>query len=143
MPTPRDVSRSLKRTATQLAKVPDVGIAAVADEVTNEALTVGGRFGSRRGRPLIAEARTRGGKRNRTVTVFGRPAGAWVVKTFGRKAVRPVTKKALLIRSTGDFAMSARAAGPIARQSWDRVVEHANEIAPELVALEVEEAIRG
>lgn len=142
MPTPRNVSRSLRKTATQLAKIPDVAIAEIADDVTARAIDIGGTFGGRRRRPLIAEARVRGGKRTRTVEVFGRPAGAWVIKTFGRRAVRPVRRMALRIGATGEYRASAGPAGPVRRQSWDRVVEYANERAPELVAEEVEEVIR-
>lgn len=140
MAQPRAVARSLRKTATQLAKIPDTALAEVVEATVAEAPQIGGRFG-RRGRRLLAEAKVRKRKSQSSAVVFGRPAGAWVIKSFGRGPVVPRRRKAL--RAGDRFFMSAGSAGPIRQQSWERVVEFANDKADEVWGDQVDRVVSG
>ena len=108
MATPRKVARDLRQTATRIARISDAAVADAATVAVELGAGVGGRFGSRRGAPLTVVVRSVSNARNTsTATVGGKPAGAWSIKSYGRRGgytVRPrrrSRRQALNVRAAG------------------------------------------
>lgn len=140
MPQPARVSKGLRSTATQIAKIPDAAIADAVEDIVAFAQQTGGTFGRRRSK-LTATAKVRGGKNNRTAEIRGRTAGAWTIKSYGRDGMTVRNARGFPIGS--GFAASAGPAGPAkgGRRSWERVVEYANDRAPDIVIEQLDKAV--
>lgn len=83
MATPRAVARDLRRSATRIAKLTDPIVADAATFAVERGAEVGGTFGRKR---LAVVVRSQSNRRGQsTVTVGGKPAGAWTIKTAGRR----------------------------------------------------------
>lgn len=159
MATPRAVARNLRRTATQVARIADTAVAEVAEEAVNLGASVGGRFGGRRGRSRLTvgvrDVRNRRGVSS--ATIAGETAGAWSIKSYGRRGgytVRPRQRngrRAVNLRGAGVSAggrriTASRATSPgrmagddrwsrlIAEPSAERFEQLAGELLTEAVS---------
>ena len=117
----------------------------------DEASRLGGRFA---GRPLYAEVVQKRTSRGRsTVLLWAKPAGAWSIKTYGRRGgyvVRPRGRARLgrrgrvALRIPGAPSGFAASASPSATRGdgrWDDVVRNVTDELPAGVAELVDEAL--
>lgn len=120
MAPPRAVARDLRRSATRIAKLADP-IVADAAEYAVEQSGVGGSF---RRNPLRVVVRSSSNRRGRSsVTVAGKPAGAWSIKSHGRRGgyeVRPRRGRVLDLRRAGLSTTAATITRPASTRGDDR-----------------------
>lgn len=159
MATPRAVARDLRQTANRIARIPDQAVADAATYGVETGATVGGRFGSRRGRPLTVVVRSTSRRRGvSTATIAGKTAGAWSIKSYGRRGgytVRPNPRRrrrALNVRQAGvsvggrrlSAIASVRPGGTRGDDRWNRLVaDPTREAFGDLVDDLVTEAVEG
>lgn len=145
MATPRAVARDMRATATRISKLTDPIVADAATFAVDQGADVGGRFGRR---SLTVVVRSSSNRRGRSsVTVAGRTAGAWSIKSYGRRGgytVRPRRRRALDLRAAG-IERAVASAQPrstsgddrwrryIADPTIDEFVEHAEQLVADAV----------
>lgn len=152
MAAPRSVAASLRKSARRLEAVPDTAVADAARLTIDEAVALGGRFG--RGH-LFAEAVERRRRKGRSsVLMWAKPAGAWSIKSYGRRGgylVAPRSRRLgrrgrSVLRVPGSptgFAAHTRPGASSGDRRWDRVVEVVSAEFDDLVGEQVGAAIDG
>lgn len=150
MAVPRAVARDLRRTAAAISKIGDEAVARAAETAVSEGAAVGGRFGRRTLTVVVRDVSNSGGVAS--ATVAGRTAGAWSIKSYGRRGgytVRPVgrrRRRALDLRGAGTdrtaYARTSpgRTAGDDRWRRWiaDPLADTFSDVVDELVADAVE-----
>lgn len=120
MAPPRAVARDLRRSATRISKLTDPIVAAAA-EFAVEQSSVGGTF---RGRPVGVVVRSTSNRRGASsATVAGKSAGAWTIKSYGRRGgyeVRPRRRRILDLRRAGLSTTAATITRPGSTPGDDR-----------------------
>lgn len=150
MADPRGVAANLTETATAVSRVPATVTKDLARLAVDEANQLGGKM--KDGTRLTAEVRsTRGSASAVEVTVEGTPAGAWTIKTYGRRGgytIRAGGDRVLNLRSAAGGGPSAARAVRIERPTsgdgrWDDVIEATGARAGEALDAAVGEATGG
>lgn len=122
----RTVSRELKRTARSVRRIPDDGLRDAVLDIRREAGRIGGTFN---GRQLSADVKQRRRGYRHTSVVFGRPAGYWAIRTYGRRASRVRRHRGLPVAS-GVYRQSVGPAGRARTGRWDQVFDYAARTVP-------------
>lgn len=133
---------NMRALARQLESIPDESVAELVRWFVPRSEQVGGRI-QLRGRTYKLSSRIRS-RRHRgsanTVILGGTPAGAWAIKSYGRRGgyiVRPRRREALKLSA---FAPGVFFAHVTVRSStggdrrWDRLVAEADVKFPDVVA---------
>lgn len=132
MAVPRDVARSLRRSATKLAQVPNAVVVDLAETTIDEAGRAGGRFFGGRARLIAEVVERRTARGTSTVTVWGKPAGAWAIKSHGRRGGyriaprrRRLGRRGAGVIRVGTLGYAAHVTAGPARgdRRWERVVD--------------------
>lgn len=141
----KSVSKSLQKTAKNIAKLPAGIVADAALEGVEYADREGGSFF--RGRAsLYGEVKSvRKNKSGAKALIIGRPAGAWVIKSFGHDRVVPKRRSVLrgFTGSTMWFARSTGPAGPLSDGHWSKVEEQVDAALDGIADSMMEGAING
>ena len=136
MAPPKAVARSLRKSATRLAAVRRESVVAGATYAIEQASNRGGSmFGGRY--PLFAEVvEKKDSKKRSTVLVYPKPAGGWVIKSFGR--ARSEGRPLLAIRGVGPRPSARATSGD---GEWPRVQDDVFEEFEDIADKGVEEVI--
>lgn len=140
------VSKSLRATATKLARVRDETVREAAQGAVEEAINLGG---SMKGYTLYGEVTKVTNKGNvSTATVEGVPSGFWSIKSYGRRGgytIRSGGKRPLNLRGAGtprsaaeSVKMGGRTRGD---KRWDRVIDRTAELSAQVWVKRVEKAV--
>jgi hypothetical protein len=132
--SPDQVGQNLRRIARSLEAAPDVAVRAAGTLIVADADARGGSFDH--GRTKLSARIIPKGKGS--VTVAGTPAGAWAIKSFGRKT--SVARGRALGSAGGNFH-AKRSAPARGDRRWEKVEQTARESAPKAATKAVHEAV--
>jgi hypothetical protein len=134
---------NMRALSRQLEKIPDESVKELVRWFVPRSEKIGGKIRFK-GRTYQLSSRIRKRKAHHStsaVVLGGTPAGAWSIKSYGRRGdydVQPRNKKAIaLLSSTVEGAQFARvhiASPTTGDQRWDRLVAEANNKFPDVVA---------
>jgi hypothetical protein len=134
---------NMRALSRQLEKIPDESVKELVRWFVPRSEQIGGRIRFK-GRSYQLSSRIRNRKARTStssVVVAGTPAGAWAIKSYGRRGgydVVPRRKKAIALLSSSapgvQFARVHIASPTTGDQRWDRLVTEANDKFPDVVA---------
>lgn len=139
---------NMRALARQLESLPDESVKELVRWFVPRSEQIGGRIRFKgRTYQLSSRIRSRKGQRasragsTNSVVVGGTPAGAWAIKSYGRRGnydVRPRRKEAIALLSStvpgAQFASVHIASGTTGDNRWNRLVDEANAKFPDVVA---------
>jgi hypothetical protein len=140
---------SMRALERQLAKVPDEAVAELVRWFIPRSEEIGGKIkmGGRRYQLTSRLRNPKQGRGSASVIVAGSPAGAWAIKSYGRRGgytVKPRRRKALHLGASSNvfFASVHVGSGTSGDRRWDRLVQEANEKFPDVVADLVDRVVK-
>lgn len=137
MPPPKAVARSLRRSATRLAAVRRESVVAAAEFAIDQATAKGGSFYGGRARLYAEVVEKKDTAKRSSVLVYPKPAGAWSIKSYGRR--ESVGRPIVIIRGVGP---RPRAKATVGDGRWPAVQDSVESEFVDVVDRSVDEALR-